>query len=232
MVSFFKGPKSFTGQDVVEINCHGGGYISNNIIQFLCESKKVRLALPGEFLFRAYINNKIDLVQAEAINDMILSESLIQKNKSLENIDGRLSSKIKLIKNKILNLLMVVEHELDFDESEILHIKESEILEIIKDLKKDMCGVINCYFFSKTVRSGIRILLLGKPNVGKSSIYNELLGVSRSIVSNSPGTTRDTIESTLEIGGHRVVLVDSAGSWESANKIENMGIEKTKNEFN
>jgi len=231
MVSFFKGPRSFTGQDIVEINCHGGGYISSNIIRFICESGAARMALPGEFLFRAYVNNKVDLVQAEAINDIILSESLVQKNKSLENVDGKLSGQIKLIKNKIVNLLMVLEHELDFDESEILHFNESEIIKIIKDIRKEIERVVGCFFFSKTVRSGIRVLLLGKPNVGKSSIYNELLGVNRSIVSSAPGTTRDTIESVLEIGGHRVVLIDSAGSWESVNKIEKMGIERTKKEI-
>ena len=231
LLSFFAGPLSFTGQDVIEINCHGGGYVSNNIIKCVCQSTEARMALPGEFLFRAYINNKIDLIQAEAINDMILSESYLHNNKSLENIDGKLSKKIKTIKNTIINLLLIIEHELDFDESEISHVTNGEINKTIKQIIKTIESVTECYFFSKTVRSGLRILILGKPNVGKSSIYNELLGINRSIVADVPGTTRDTIESILEIDGNRVVLIDSAGSWESLDEIEKMGVEKTKSEI-
>tara|TARA_B110001454_G_scaffold211299_1_gene226804 strand:- start:60 stop:1400 length:1341 start_codon:yes stop_codon:yes gene_type:complete len=230
MLSFFSTPASFTGQDIVEINCHGGGYIANTIIDFLCLSKEVRLALPGEFLFRAYMNNKVDLIQAESINEMISSESGIHNNKSLENIDGKLSEKILIIKKSLINLLLIIEHELDFDESEILHINNVEIGQKIKDIIKHIDSVSECYFFSKTVRSGLRVLMLGKPNVGKSSIYNHMLGVNRSIVADIPGTTRDTIESILEIGGHKIVLIDSAGSWESIDEIESMGIAKTKDE--
>tara|TARA_Y100000590_G_scaffold65865_1_gene71174 strand:- start:268 stop:1611 length:1344 start_codon:yes stop_codon:yes gene_type:complete len=231
MVSFFASPKSFTGQDVLEINCHGGGYISNKIIQLLSLEKNTRIALPGEFLFRAYINNKVDLIQAESINEMISSESSKHNNKSLENLAGKLSEKVLLIKKLILNLLLTIEHELDFDESEISHISDAEIIKKTKEIIKSMESVTECYFFSKTVRFGLRLLLLGKPNVGKSSIYNQLLGINRSIVSDVPGTTRDTIESSLEINGYKVLLVDSAGFWESADAVEKMGIEKTSNEI-
>tara|TARA_B100002052_G_scaffold161876_1_gene147359 strand:+ start:38963 stop:40306 length:1344 start_codon:yes stop_codon:yes gene_type:complete len=231
MISFFQSPLSFTGQDIIEINCHGGGYIAHRIIEFLCSSNEIRKALPGEFLFRAYTNKKIDIIQAESINEMITSESITHNNKTLENIDGKLSEEIKNIKKKLTNLLLVVEHELDFDESEILHIQDEKIAQKIKEIIKKIESITKCYFFSKTVRSGLRVLILGKPNVGKSSIFNALLGINRSIVANMPGTTRDVIESTLEIDGHKVVLIDSAGSWESVDKIESMGIEKTKNEI-
>ena len=231
MISFFASPASFTGQDIIEINCHGGGYIANKVIQSICTADEARMALPGEFLFRAYVNNKIDIIQAESINEMIMAESGLHNNKSLENIDGKLSEKILMIKKSILNMLLVLEHELDFDESEILHITNTQINQKIKKIIKGIESITQCYFFSKTVRSGLRILILGKPNVGKSSIFNYLLGTNRSIVADMPGTTRDTIESILEIGGHRVVLIDSAGSWESIDKIESMGIEKTKNEI-
>ena len=231
MISFFSAPASFTGEDVIEINCHGGGYISNKIIQFLCSSNQTRVALPGEFLFRAYINKKIDLIQAESINEMITSESGAHNNKSLENVDGKLSEKILIIKESLLSLLLVIEHELDFDESEISHMTDAQIIIKIKEIIKNIQSVTECYFFSKTVRSGLRILMLGKPNVGKSSIYNYLLGVNRSIVADLPGTTRDTIESSLEIHGYKVILIDAAGSWESVDAIESMGIEKTKNEI-
>ena len=230
MLSFFSSPISFTGQDIIEINCHGGGYIANKIIDFLCLSKEARLALPGEFLFRAYINNKVDLIQAESINEIISSESGIHNSKSLENIDGKLSEKILIIKKLMVNLLLIIEHELDFDESEILHINNAEISQKIEDIIKHIDSVSKCYFFSKTVRSGLRVLMLGRPNVGKSSIYNHLLGLNRSIVADVPGTTRDTIESILEVGGHKIILIDSAGSWESVDKIESLGIAKTKNE--
>ena len=231
MISFFQSPLSFTGQDIIEINCHGGGYIAHRIIEFLCSSNEIRQALPGEFLFRAYTNKKVDIIQAESINEMITSESITHNNKTLENIDGKLSEEIKNIKKKLTNLLLVVEHELDFDESEILHIQDEKIAQKIKEIIKKIESITKCYFFSKTVRSGLRVLILGKPNVGKSSIFNALLGINRSIVANMPGTTRDVIESTLEIDGHKVVLIDSAGSWESVDKIESMGIEKTKNEI-
>tara|TARA_B100002051_G_scaffold52302_2_gene47628 strand:- start:3008 stop:4351 length:1344 start_codon:yes stop_codon:yes gene_type:complete len=231
MISFFQSPLSFTGQDIIEINCHGGGYIAHRIIEFLCSSNEIRKALPGEFLFRAYTNKKVDIIQAESINEMITSESITHNNKTLENIDGKLSEEIKNIKKKLTNLLLVVEHELDFDESEILHIQDEKIAQKIKEIIKKIESITKCYFFSKTVRSGLRVLILGKPNVGKSSIFNALLGINRSIVANMPGTTRDVIESTLEIDGHKVVLIDSAGSWESVDKIESMGIEKTKNEI-
>tara|TARA_Y100001968_G_C19392542_1_gene736433 strand:+ start:1 stop:1194 length:1194 start_codon:yes stop_codon:yes gene_type:complete len=231
MISFFQSPLSFTGQDIIEINCHGGGYIAHRIIEFLCSSNEIRQALPGEFLFRAYTNKKVDIIQAESINEMITSESITHNNKTLENIDGKLSEEIKNIKKKLTNLLLVVEHELDFDESEILHIQDEKIAQKIKEIIKNIESIAKCYFFSKTVRSGLRVLILGKPNVGKSSIFNALLGINRSIVANMPGTTRDVIESTLEIDGHKVVLIDSAGSWESVDKIESMGIEKTKNEI-
>ena len=231
MISFFQSPLSFTGQDIIEINCHGGGYIAHRIIEFLCSSNEIRQALPGEFLFRAYTNKKVDIIQAESINEMITSESITHNNKTLENIDGKLSEEIKNIKKNLTNLLLVVEHELDFDESEILHIQDEKIAKKIKEIIKKIESIAKCYFFSKTVRSGLRVLILGKPNVGKSSIFNALLGINRSIVANMPGTTRDVIESTLEIDGHKVVLIDSAGSWESVDKIESMGIEKTKNEI-
>jgi len=231
MIVFFKGPKSFTGQDVIEINCHGGGYISKSIIEDFCSTKYIRSALPGEFLFRAYINKKVDLVQAESINQIISSESLIEKNKSLENIEGKLSNKILNIKRNLTNLLITIEHELDFDESEIMHLSEKQLVTKVKVIRKDIESIGMCYFFSKSIQSGIRVLLLGRPNVGKSSIYNELLGVNRSIVSEQAGTTRDVVESMLEINGHRVVLIDSAGFWESADKIERMGIDKTRSEI-
>ena len=230
LLAFFAAPKSFTGQDVLEINCHGGGHIANKIIQSLCSLGGVRLALPGEFLFRAYVNNKVDLIQAEAINSMISSESSTYNQKTLENIDGKLSDKVLIIKKLITNLLLTIEHELDFDESEILHISNQKIAKKTKEIIKHIESVTLCYFFSKTVCSGLRVLLLGRPNVGKSSIYNYLLGINRSIVADVPGTTRDTIETSLEIEGHRVVLIDSAGSRRAINKIENLGVEKTKEE--
>jgi tRNA modification GTPase len=174
----------------------------------------------------------VDLIQAESINDMIASDSGVHNSMSLENIGGKLSEKILIIKGFIVNLLLVIEHELDFDESEILHITDAEIRTKTKEIIKEIESVAKCYYFSKTIRSGLRILLLGRPNVGKSSIYNYLLGINRSIVADIPGTTRDTIESSLEIGGHKVLLIDSAGSWESTDAIESMGIEKTKNEIN
>ena len=232
MVSYFKAPNSFTGDDVLEINTHGGGCSVLDIMEDLISSGCARAALPGEFMFRAFYNRKIDLVQAEAMNDMILSETSVHKNLSLENIQGKLSNKIVFIRDSLIELLLIIEHELDFDESEIEHIANNKILDKMNEIKKHMIDMRESYFFSKTVRYGTRIMLLGKPNVGKSSIYNYLLGYNRVLVSNIPGTTRDSIESNLQINGNKIVLIDTAGFWESTDKLESMGINKTIDEIN
>ena len=232
MISYFKGPESLNGQDIIEINCHGGGYIANIIIDDLCKSGLARHALPGEFLFRAYYNNKISILEAEAIDDVIQSDSNIYLHKSLENVDGRLAIEAANIKKGLVELLTIIEHELDFSENEINHTQNDEIIKRIKIIIKRLRNINKSLFFSKITKNGIRVVIAGKPNAGKSSLYNYLLGKNRAIVSESSGTTRDVIESVVEINKHKVILIDTAGHAKTKNKIEKIGIEKSKKEIN
>jgi len=231
LVSYFKSPNSFTGEDVLEINCHGGDYISQNIITCLCDAKLTRHALPGEFTFRSYYNGKIDLIQAESINDLIKSETNIFANKSMENMTGRLSDEIKKIKENAQGITANVEYDLDLNENEFDNANNKLLSIKVESMVSRLMKLNESTLFSNIIRRGIRIVLAGKPNVGKSSLFNHLLGYGRSIVSETAGTTRDTIEAVLEISGYRVKIIDTAGYWESDNQIEMMGIKKMEEEI-
>ena len=231
LVSYFKAPKSFTGDDLIEINCHGGDFIASNIIKNVCALYGVRVALPGEFSFRAYYNGKIDLLQAESINDIISSETNIYANKSLENIQGRLSEKFILIKKIISEVMVIMEHELDFSEEEITFTQKSAFIKKLKSVSAHLSEIKNSILYSKVIRGGLRVVLIGRPNAGKSSLFNAIVGYNRAIVSKHPGTTRDTVEALVEIDGHKVRIIDTAGYWESKNSIEKLGIKKTEEEI-
>ena len=231
LVSYFANKNSFTGEDVLEINCHGGNYVASNIINHIIMSKCARHALPGEFSFRSFYNGKIDLVQAESINDLINSETNIYAERALNNINGKLSDIINDVQNKTLKIITIIEHELDFNEDEIVFTKNKEIIKKLTEVKNQLEKIESTSLHSKIIRNGIRILILGKPNVGKSSLFNCLMGHKRAIVSNVAGTTRDTIESVFEIEGYRVTIIDSAGILETTDYIEKMAIEKTRNEI-
>ena len=231
LVSFFASPNSFTGEDIIEINCHGGSFVSYNIISSLCDAKLARFALPGEFTFRSYYNGKIDLIQAESINDLINCETNVFANKSIENLTGRLSNEIKSIKTDTLSMLSGLEHELDLSENEIDYTENRVLYKNFKHVVDKIVKINSSTFFSNIIQRGIRVVLVGRPNVGKSTLFNHLLGYGRSIVSSVAGTTRDTVEAVLEIAGFRVKIIDTAGYWESDNTIEMMGIEKTREEI-
>ena len=231
LISFFTNKNSFTGEDVLEINCHGGNYVASNIINHIIMSKCARHALPGEFSFRSFYNGKIDLVQAESINDLIESETNVYAEKALDNINGKLSEIINDIKNKTLKIITLIEHELDFNEEEIVFTKNKDIIKELGNIKSKLEKIESTSLHSKIIRNGIRILILGKPNVGKSSLFNYLMGHQRALVSNVAGTTRDTIESVFEIQGYRVTIIDSAGILETIDDIEKMAMEKTRSEI-
>ncbi len=231
LISFFKNPESFTGQDVLEINCHGGGFIANTIIKDLCSTGLARHSLPGEFLFRSYYNNKISLPEAEAVNDLLRSDTNIYRKKSLENINGRVSLVAVKIKKTIIHILKTIEHELDFDENEINHTNDAEILAKMEDVQKLLTTLGDSFYFSKIAQQGVKITLIGKPNAGKSSLYNTLLGKDRSIVSSASGTTRDVIESELQVNKYKIVLTDTAGYRQADDSVEKIGIQKTVDEI-
>ena len=231
LVSFFKTPNSFTGEDIIEINCHGGDFIAKNIIKELCNFEHARHALPGEFSFRAYNSGKIDILQAESINELINGKTNVFANKSLENIDGMVSKQIKSIKSNLIFLSSQLEYDLDVDESELENNGGELITKKINEILSQIKNIASCSLYSNIIKDGVRVVLLGKPNVGKSTMFNYLLGIDRSIVSNAAGTTRDSIEAVLEIAGHRVIIVDTAGYWKSKDKVEIMGIKKTQKEI-
>ena len=232
MISFFKGPKSFTGEDVIEINCHGGDFIAKKIVMGLSEMKQIRHALPGEFSFRAYYNGKIDVIQAESINSLIKSQTNVHANKSMENIDGQLSRKIKEIRTKIIKTSSFCEYGLDIDEDEDSGAILLQINNMLNEIEELLNSVLSCNLYSKVVERGIRVAFFGRPNVGKSTLFNSLLGYDRSIVSSVSGTTRDIIEASLEISGYSIKLIDTAGYRETSDQIETLGINKTKREIN
>ena len=230
MISFFKGPKSFTGEDVIEINCHGGDFISKEIIRKLTKMKNIRHALPGEFSFRAYYNGKIDVIQAESINSLIRSQTNLHANKSMENIDGQLSREMKKIRKKIIKISSFCEYGLDVDENDDDKSVILQISDMLGEIKRLVNNVLSCNLYSSVIERGIRVVFFGRPNVGKSTLFNSLLGYDRSIVSNVSGTTRDIIEASLEIGGHHIRLIDTAGYRNTNDQIEKLGINRTKNE--
>ncbi|OUW61966.1 MAG: tRNA uridine-5-carboxymethylaminomethyl(34) synthesis GTPase MnmE [bacterium TMED198] len=226
LVVYFKGPYSFTGEDMLEITCHGSPSIARKILQALINFN-ARLAKKGEFSFRSFINKKIDLVQAESINELIKSNSPLEIESSLKNISGRLSNKIGYIKKSLINLLMIIEHELDFNDNEI---NETSINQVIKIIDENIHLLVevekNTSLVQKT-KGGLRVVLFGRPNVGKSQLFNYILDKERSIVSDVAGTTRDYNEQYLEINHTEVCLIDTAGYFQTKNPLDLQGVNKT-----
>ncbi len=226
----FKAPNSYTAEDVVEISCHGGIYITRSILQAIL-NLGIRHAEPGEFTKRAYLNGRIDLSQAEAVADLIKSRSEISRRISFSQIQGRLSNKVNEIKGKLLNFSSLIELELDFVDEGIeftnKHKLAKELTAIIRDLK----SLKESFNAGRIFREGVKIVLVGKPNVGKSSIFNGLLSTDRAIVTEVPGTTRDMIEENLVIDGLLFKIVDTAGLRESNNIVEIAGLKRTEREI-
>ncbi len=230
VATYFKSPKSFTGEDMIEISCHGGEAVQKNVIAAILDSG-ARLAKPGEFSFRAYMNGKMDLLQAEAVASLIASKSTYSTKVGLNHLDGTVSQKLVSIKSQVTDLLAVLENELNFSEDEIDITSLDEIESRIKHIRNHVSSIVDASTFGRQIFSGLRIVLYGKPNSGKSSLFNALLGYDRAIVSSTPGTTRDTVEAWIELEGLPVCLIDTAGMWESGDYLDNLGTEKTKSEL-
>lgn len=230
LITYFKGPSSFTGEDILEISCHGGEFIPKAILSMLY-ALKVRQASPGEFSYRAFINGKIDLVQAESISGIISAKTSKNAQVQLSNLNGKLSNSILEIRNKTINLLTILEHELDFSEEEISFTKVEDINKIIKTINDPIEEILKSFNFGSIINTGIRVVLCGKPNAGKSSLFNKLSGSNRAIVTDIAGTTRDTIETWLEISGIPVCIIDTAGINNSSDKIEAIGVKKSNSEI-
>lgn len=224
-VAIFKNPKSYTGEDLVEITCHASQYIRNKLIQLLIK-KGARLAQAGEFTIRAFKNGKIDLSQAESVIDLINSKSQIEHETALNQLRGGFSNELKVLRKELLDFASLVELELDFSEEDVEFANRKKLTSLLKRIEKKLVNLIDSYKLGNVIKNGVPIAIIGPPNVGKSTLLNTLLNEERAIVSEIAGTTRDTIEDELVIQGVRFRFTDTAGLRDTKDKIENIGIKK------
>lgn len=228
---YMKGPKTYTAEDVVEINCHGS-MVSLRKTLALVLRKGARLAEPGEFTKRAFLNGRLDLSQAEAVIDMIRAKTDKSFDVAVSQLEGRLSLKVEEIRQKLLDLLVDITVNIDYPDEDIEEMTYEKLEESIVETQDMIEKLLATSSTGRMIREGIKIAIVGKPNVGKSSLMNGLLKEKRAIVTDIPGTTRDTIEEVLSIRNIPVYLVDTAGIRETSDKVEKMGIEKSKEAFN
>ena len=225
VVTVFRGPKSFTGEDVVEISCHGSNFIQQKIIECLI-SKGCSMAAPGEFSQRAFLNGKMDLSQTEAIADLIHSKSKAAHQTALKQLKGGVSNELKTLREKLIHFASLVELELDFSEEDVEFADRKELYVLINDLSEHVENLIESFKLGNAIKNGIQTVIIGRPNAGKSTLLNGLLNEQRAIVSSTPGTTRDTIEEVLNINGIDFRFIDTAGIRETIDNIEKMGVER------
>ena len=227
LISVFKNPNSYTGEDLVEISCHGSSYIKQKIIKSYIDMG-VDLAQPGEFTLRAYLNKKLDLSQAEAVSDLISSETKSEHKIAINQIKGDFSNAIELIREKLIEFTSLIELELDFSEEDVKFANRKDLNKLVNDLKNKLKSLIDSFKYGNVIKDGIPVIIAGRPNSGKSSLINALLKEEKAIVSDIPGTTRDIIEDTLIIDGLKFRFIDTAGLRKTNDKIESLGIEKAK----
>lgn len=222
----FAAPHSYDGEDMVEISCHGSRYIQQKILQMLLV-RGCRLAEPGEFTMRAFLNGKMDLPQAEAVSDLIDSQSETAHRLAVNQLKGGFSHKIAELREQFIHLAALLELELDFSEEDVQFADRKQIMDLLRHLKKEITRLTDSFKLGNALKSGIPVAIVGKPNVGKSTLLNALLGDDRAIVSDIPGTTRDTVEDTFTYHGTTFRFIDTAGIRTSEDEIENFGIERT-----
>ena len=225
VISIFKEPKSYTKENIVEISCHGSEIIVKKIILISIELG-ARVAERGEFTFRSFINGNIDLSQAEAVSELISGKSNNAHRIAINHLKGVFSDKIKTLRSELIDLSSLLELELDFSEEDVEFANRDKLETLINEIDKFCEILIQSFKLNNAVKKGINITILGKPNVGKSTLLNSLLNDDRAIVSEIPGTTRDTIEDTVTIGNNVVRFIDTAGLRKTSDKIENIGIKK------
>ncbi|MCT4469476.1 tRNA uridine-5-carboxymethylaminomethyl(34) synthesis GTPase MnmE [Mycoplasma sp. HS2188] len=227
LVMWFIGKNTFTGEDTVEINCHGGVVISNRILELILQNG-ARLATPGEFSRRAFLNGKMDLVKAEAINDLIHAQSLIQTEIAVKKFDGKTSKMIDNLRDWLMNLIGRIEVNIDYPEyDDVEKILDKGLLSELIQIDSKMSKLVKQSENSRLLFDGIKVAIIGKPNVGKSSILNRLLDEEKAIVTDEAGTTRDLVEATWQYEGFLFKLIDTAGIRETTTKAEKIGIEKS-----
>ena len=231
LVTVFKGPHSYTGENTVEISCHGSTYIQQEIIDLFIENG-IRVANPGEFTLRAFINGKMDLNQAEAVADLIASENEGSHKLAMEQMKNGFSNDLKKLRAELLHFSSMIELELDFSQEDVEFAERSEFKKLTVRIQNELEKLIDSFKSGNVLKNGISVAIAGKPNAGKSSLLNTLLNEDKAIVSDIPGTTRDSIEDSLVIDGINFRFTDTAGLRETKDIIESKGIEKTKEKIN
>ncbi len=226
LVSLFKGPNSYTGENVVEISCHGSIFIQQQIIQ-LCLRKGAKMAQAGEFTLRAFLNGKLDLSQAEAVADLIASENEASHQIAMQQMRGGFSNEIVKLRQELLNFASLIELELDFAEEDVEFADRTQFNELLNRIEFVLKRLIDSFAIGNVIKNGIPVAIVGEPNVGKSTLLNALLNEERAIVSDIAGTTRDTIEDELVIDGIGFRFIDTAGIRETKDVVESIGIQKT-----
>jgi|TARA_B110000240_G_scaffold105406_1_gene118926 tRNA modification GTPase len=226
VLTIFHKDNSFTGEETVEISCHGSTYIQNKILELLI-IKGVRVAIPGEFTMRAFKNGKLDLSQAESVADLIESESAAAHETAIKHLRGGFSKKLKKLRAKLIDFASLIELELDFSEEDVEFANRNQLKDLVSEMHKEVSTLIESFKLGNVIKNGIPVAILGAPNVGKSTLLNSLLNEDKAIVSDIAGTTRDSIEDELIIKGYNFRFIDTAGIRKTEDIIETLGIEKT-----
>ena len=226
VATYFQGPRSYTGEDVVEISCHGSPVVLRYCLE-RAVSAGARLAEPGEFTLRAYLNGRIDLPQAEAVRDLIDATTLYQARVAAQQMDGAVSRRLKPVKEQLVELIALLEAGIDFADNDVDIAPDFELLRRIDGVAVGARELIASFAYGKLVHNGVTLAIVGRPNAGKSSVFNRLLEQDRAIVTEIPGTTRDLVSETVDVGGIPIRFVDTAGIRKSEDRVESLGIERS-----
>lgn len=228
LVMLMRGPKTYTTEDTIEINCHGGGNTTKKIMEVLL-ANGCRLAEPGEFTKRAYLNGRINLLEAESVNDLIIAKTDAARTLAINNVDGKLTKQISNLREKIAKILANIEVNIDYPEyTDELEVTKDLMHSYLDEINKELIKLVNGSKNGRIIKNGVNVAIIGKPNVGKSSILNSLLDEEKAIVTNIPGTTRDIVEGSITLNGVAINFIDTAGIRETEDIVEKIGVDKSK----